>query len=340
MSILVTGGAGFIAFNVVESLLGSGREVVLLDRNPLPAVMQSAVEQYSKSLTIEQADILDKAALSGIFARHRIEGVIHCAVITSGPQREARDPENVVDVNLKGSINVLSAVRDAKNKVKRLVYSSSAAAYGETRYRMPVSETSAAVPDTLYAITKFAAERMCLRLGELWGVDVVCARLGSSMGPWERTTGARDFLGTHTQLALCAATGKHAILPRETTSVDWIYSRDTAAGLIALLDAPAVGDTMYNLSSGWDWTGSLISWCSQLKTIYDNFDYRIADGGHAPTISNIDARNRYPMEVTRIKRALSFKPRQPEAARADFLEWIARTPDFWKLNVASTGRAE
>ena len=340
MSVLVTGGAGFIAFNVVEGLLGSGRDVVLLDRSPLPAVMQGAVEGYAKSLAVEQADILDTADLSSVFARHDIEGVIHCAVITSGPQREARDPESIVDVNLKGTINVLAAARNAKSKVKRLVYLSSAAAYGETRYRMPVSETSASVPDTLYAITKFAAERMCLQLGKLWEVDVVCARLGSSMGPWERATGVRDFLGTHTQLALCAAAGKQAILPRKTTSVDWIYSRDTAAGLIMLLEAPALSDRMYNLSSGWDWTGSLIAWCSQLKKVYGSYDYRIADSSHPPTISNIDTRNRYPMDVTLIKQALNFKPRQPEAARADFLDWIVRTPDFWKLNVASTGGAE
>jgi len=58
------------------------------------------------------------------------------------------------------------------------------------------------VRESLHAISKFAAERVALRLRQLWQLDLVCARLGSVIGPWERDTGVRDTLSPHLQKLL------------------------------------------------------------------------------------------------------------------------------------------
>ncbi|MEK6591637.1 MAG: NAD(P)-dependent oxidoreductase, partial [Pseudomonadota bacterium] len=188
MSILVSGGAGFVGLNVVEALLARGETVVLLDRGTLPPGAQRICVRHANHLVIATGDVLDAEALATVVEQHRVERIVHCAAVTSGPQREAQDPAGIVDVNLKGTINILAAAH--RCRVKRVVYVSSGAVYGESLYKLPrVDEESPALPLTIYAATKFAAERTCLRLAELWQLDVVCARLGTVIGPWERDTG-------------------------------------------------------------------------------------------------------------------------------------------------------
>ena len=123
--------------------------------------------------------------------------------------------------------------------MRRVIYIGSGAAYGETLYRLPrIYEESPSVPTTLYSITKHAAERLCMRLKELWKLDLVCVRLGTVIGPWERDTGVRDNFGTHSQLAALAAAGKSAVLTKREIQRDWVYALDVANALVALVHAP------------------------------------------------------------------------------------------------------
>lgn len=329
MSILVSGGAGFVGLNVVEALLARGERVVLLDRGALPPGAQRVCARHADYLAIAAGDVLDAESLAAAVEQHRVERIVHCAAVTSGPQREASDPASIIEVNLKGTVNVLAAAR--RCKVKRVVYVSSGAVYGESLYRLPrVDEESPALPLTMYAATKFAAERTCLRLKELWQLDVVCARLGTVIGPWERDTGVRDNYGTHTQLAALAAAGKTATLTPREVRRDWVYSRDVAAGLIALLEAPQPRHMVYNLSSGMAWDHAVLEWCEALKAAFSGFDYRVAADGEQPNIWYTD-RDRCNMDVARIAHDIGFTPRyDARAAYADFIAWIRQTPEFWQ----------
>jgi nucleoside-diphosphate-sugar epimerase len=330
MAVLVTGGAGYVGFNVVEELLGTGRQVVLFDRGSVPAPAQRAIAPYAKQLTVVQGDICDAGGLKRLHERYQIEGIIHCAAMTSGSEREARDPVSVVNINLNGTVNVLDAARQAG--VRRVVYANSGSVYGETLYKgLPrlYEETCHPVPVRLYSITKQAAERTCLRMRELWNLDVVSARLGNVIGPWERDTGVRDRFEPHSQIVSCAASGNTAILPQREISRDLVYSRDVAAGLIMLLDAPAPRHAVYNLSSGQVWGATLAAWCEALKTVYPDFRFRVAAEGETPNITYSD-QERSLMDMGRMANELGFRPREQSAVWADFIEWIRRTPDFWQ----------
>ena len=172
---------------------------------------------------------------------------------------------------------------------------------------------------------------MCLRLAELWDIDVVCARLGTVIGPWERNTGVRDNFGTHSQLALCAATGKEAVLPPRAIRRDWVYSRDVAAGLIALLDAKSPRHPVYNLSSGVDWgDGTMAAWCEALKTVYNDFKFRVAQSSETANIGYTD-KDRCLMDTGRIVNEFGLRLRGPGDAYEDYAQWISRTPDFWSI---------
>ena len=177
--------------------------MVSFDAGQMPPGAEAAFAAHRGRLAIERGSVLDAESVAALFQKHRIERVIHAAAVTSGPQREAREPASIVDVNLRGTINVIDAAR--QHGVKRTIYVGSGAAYGESLYNHPrLYETTPSVPTSLYSITKHAAERMCLRLAELWSIDVACVRLGTVVGPWERDTGVRDNFGTHSQLAALA----------------------------------------------------------------------------------------------------------------------------------------
>lgn len=328
MAVLVTGGAGYVGMNVVEALLARGGQVVVLDCGGLPPAAQQALASHGARVEVINASVCDTAAIESAFAGRRIDGVIHCAAVTAGAAREATDPASSIEVNQGGTLNVLSAAR--KYKVRRFVYTSSAAVYGESLYRLAriYEDSSPALPVSLYGITKFAAERMCVRLRELWQMDVVCARLGTLVGPWERASGVRDNFGTHSQLARCALKGEPAVLPPHRVRRDWVYSRDVAAGLIALLDAESTRHAVYNLSAGGEW-GGVAEWCARLQAAYPRFGYRIAAEDEKPNIGYTD-RDRYPMDIGRMASEFGFKPRTTGEAYDDYLDWLRRVPgDFW-----------
>jgi UDP-glucose 4-epimerase len=328
MTVLVTGGAGFVGVNVVEALLARGAEVVLCDGSVLPPAAERALKPYAKALTVLYGNVLDAEFLQSAFAGRRITNVVHCAAVTSGPQREAREPAAIVEVNLAGTIGVLDAAR--QHGVRRVVYVGSGALYGESLFRLArLDEESPVFPETMYAITKHAAERICRRLRELWKFDVACVRLGTVVGPWERDTGARDNYGTHTQLAGLAVRGETAILTPREVRRDWVYAKDVAAGIIALMEANSPQHFTYNLSSGVEWETPVLAWCDALKSAFSGFSYRVAAAGETPNVWYTD-KDRNIMDTGRITRDLGFTPRYlRDAAYADFIDWIARNRDFY-----------
>lgn len=328
MTVLVTGGTGFVGMNLVEALLVHGEDVVMCDGNPLPPAAGRALKPYDKALTVLRGSILDAQFLQSVFSGHRNAYVVHCAAVTSGPQREAREPAAIMEVNLNGTLAVLEAAR--MHGARRVVYVGSGAVYGESLFRLArLDEESPVFPETMYAITKHAAERMCRRLRELWQIDVACVRLGTVIGPWERNTGVRDNYGTHTQLAGLAVRGEAAVLTPHEVRRDWVYARDVAAGIIALLEAKAPQHLTYNLSSGVEWETPIRKWCEALNGAFTGFGYHVAAAGESPNVWYTD-KDRCIMDTGRITRDLGYAPRfLRDAAYADFSDWIARNPDFY-----------
>ena len=323
MTVLITGGCGFVGINLAEALLTLGKAVVLLDRRNLPAAASAAMHSHANGLTVMHGDARDKAALESAMRKFDVTHVIHAAVITSGPTRESTEPGEIIGVNLCGMVDVLEAARAAG--CRRVVYVSSGSAYGRTLDEAgPLhEEVSPSRPETLYGITKYAAEQTALRLRALWGFDVICARLGSVFGPWEYATGARDRLSPQLQIAALAVAGKTALLPAKEVRRDWIYSRDVADGLIELLFTQRAGHAIYHLSAGHDWTGLFSRWCETLRAAYPRFAWRPAASHDQPNVNYQADRDRAQMDVGRLKSDVGFVPRYGSAqACDDYLAWI------------------
>ncbi|HYH40356.1 MAG TPA: SDR family oxidoreductase, partial [Burkholderiales bacterium] len=309
--------------NVVEALLGRRDDVVVLGDGEFPAYPRRVFDALPGSLEIVTADVSDAAAVDAAFAAHRPDAVVHAAVITAGEQRELTAFDRVVDVNIKGTANVLAAA--GTHGARKVVYVSSGSAYGEALIDADtVTEEDAAHPDTLYAITKHASERICARFSALRGLDVVCARLGSVFGPWERDTGVRDTLSLPFQIFRRAAAGEEVVLPRREARRDWVYSRDVASGIVRLLDARMLEHRLYNLSSGVRWHGFAERCCVELKAAWPQLTHRVAGETETPNVSFLGPRDRAIMSIARISDVGYRTAFHERNAHADYVAWLKR----------------
>ena len=322
MNVLVTGGTGFVGLNVVEALLARGDRVSIFSNAALPASARDSLEALPGELRVVTGDVADAEAVAHAMAEAKPDCVVHAAVITAGEARELSQFDRIVDVNLKGTAHVVAAAAD--HGVRRVVYVSSGSAYGAALIENDgVDESTPAAPDTLYAITKFASERVCARLSALRAIEVVRVRLGSVFGPWERDTGVRDTLSLPFQILARARSGEPVVLPTREPRRDWIYSRDVAAGIAALLDAPALAHDLYNLSAGREWPQFATRWCESLKALYPPLRYRSAAAGESATVAFLGDRDRAPMAVTRLREDVGFSAtHDADGAFTDYIAWL------------------
>jgi nucleoside-diphosphate-sugar epimerase len=319
----VTGGSGFVGLNVVEALVARGDSVIAAADATLPAYSRCVLERLPGTLVDAVIDVADAASLDSLIAEHRPEAIVHAAVITAGESRELTDLDRVVDVNVKGTAHVLAAA--LAQGVKRTIYVSSGSAYGAALFEAEaVTEETAPQPDSLYSITKHAAEGLCARYRARHGLEVVCARLGSVFGPWERDTGVRDTLSLPFQIFRRAAAGDAVVLPSREVRRDWVYARDAASGILALLDVPGTRHALYNLSSGVRWSGFALHWCEALQRIVPRFTYRLAGGEETPNVSFLGGRARALMSIERLVADTAYRPRYTDGrVFTEYAAWLA-----------------
>jgi UDP-glucose 4-epimerase len=317
MKALIFGGSGFVGLGIAEALLTRGDDIALFDRRPPPASASRAFAALPGRLTFLPGDVGDEAAV-----RRAVNGgadiVIYGAALTADAAREAAEPDRILDVNVGGLVRVLQAVASAM--VRRTIVLSSGAAYGDTAFQdSALDETAPPTPRSLYAVSKLAGEQFARRLAELHGLDLRIVRLSSVFGPWEHASGVRDTLSPPYQVALAALEGRPAILPRPCAR-DFVYVRDVAGGVTALIDAAAPGHDLYNIGPGAAW--SLQAWGERL-TGASGYACRPRRSGEAATVDLYGDRDRAALSVARLTDDLGYKPRfgMIESAQ-DYGAWL------------------
>lgn len=325
MSTLVFGGAGFVGLNVAEALLRAGREAVLFDRAPPPAGALDELRAIGPALRVIVGDVRDRAAVAAAFDR-TVDTVVYGAAITADAARDAAEPEAVLETNLLALVPVLRGARD--HGLRRVVNLSSAAAYGTAALAPGELDEGGTAPEprTLYALSKFATERVGERLGALWGVDFRSARLSTVFGPWERATGARDTLSPFMQLLVHANAGTPALLARPGER-DWIYAPDVAAGVLALLDAPRLRFAVYHLSTGQRY--GVLAWGEQLARLRPGFECRLTRPGETATVSLHADADRSSLATARATADLGFRAAFDRARSVAHLDSWARAHPPW-----------
>jgi UDP-glucose 4-epimerase len=173
MKILVTGGAGYVGSVVAEELVKDGYCVVILDN-----LEQGHREAVPRGAEFVAADICDPLVLEELFRHHRFEAVMHMAAETV-VEFSVTDPWRFFRNNIIGGLNLLEAMR--KHQVNRLVFSSSAAVYGEPRYT-PMAEDHPEAPINAYGETKLMFERVLSWYGRAYGLRHISLRYFNAAG--------------------------------------------------------------------------------------------------------------------------------------------------------------
>lgn len=320
MNILIFGGTGFVGINIASALLARGHAVTLFDRGILPRAAGQAFAEVGGALSVIVADITDLRAVESTIARG-FDAIILGAAITAGPAREAADPQSILQVNLMAQVPILMAAH--RHGVGRVINLSSGSAFGAAAFRHALlDEGLPCEPISLYAITKFASEKVAARLADLWQVDIISVRLSGVFGPWERLTGVRDTPSPQMQIVTALRQKKEAVLSRPGTR-DWIYAPDVADAVAVLVEAPKPRHGLYNISTGNEWTA--LQWGQRLADLNPGFVCRLATSGEASNVDLHSDADRAPLSIARMTEEFGWRARFGCAdSAADLNEWWIR----------------
>jgi UDP-glucose 4-epimerase len=175
MKVLVTGGAGFIGSHIAQRMAQDGHQVVILDNLATGRLVN--LESFAEQVDFTEGDVRDAALVKELC--QGCDLVFHQAAVVSVPY-SVEHPQESHDVNIQGTLNTLLAARDAG--VKRLVFASSAAIYGEDPV-LPKQEQMRPTPISPYAVEKITGEHYLSAFHQLYGLQTVALRYFNVFGP-------------------------------------------------------------------------------------------------------------------------------------------------------------
>jgi nucleoside-diphosphate-sugar epimerase len=238
---LVTGGAGFIGSHIVRRLLATGHDVRVVDN--LSTGRLSNLDKVVGDIEFFELDIRDAEGLRAPMAG--CQTVIHVAALPSVP-RSIADPAASHEVNATGTLNVLTAARDAS--VTRVVTASSSSIYGAAR-ELPKREQMRPLPISPYAVSKLAAESYCRSFFEVYGLEAVALRYFNVFGP--RQDPNSEYAAVIPKFIRAFRLGEAPLIHGDgEQSRDFTYVENVVNANMAAMSATGIGGNVYNIACG------------------------------------------------------------------------------------------
>lgn len=248
MNILLTGGAGYIGSVTAEALLEKGHKVVVYDN-----LSTGHPEAVPPKAVFVQGDLSQKEVLKDLMRAGEIDAVVHFAA-SSIVSESVADPAKYYSNNLVNGLSLLEAMRESA--VKRIIFSSTAAVYGDPR-QVPIKEEDPTLPTNPYGETKLAIEKMLAWHSNAYGISYVALRYFNAAGA-SPALGEDHSPETHLiPLVLQATMGKRESVtvngidystPDGSCIRDYIHVMDLAGAHVLALEAQ--GNKVYNLGNG------------------------------------------------------------------------------------------
>ena len=176
-TILITGGSGFVGANLARKLLGLGHEVHIISKKSSDLWR---LRDIKNNIHIHNTDILDRKKLEPLMKRVSPTAIFHLATYSS--YRDQKDAEQIMDVSIKGTLNLLYSTLDLDYKI--FVNTGSSSEYGfKSR---PMKETDLLEPISFYASAKAAQTLLCQAFSFEYKKPIVTMRPFSVYGPYEQ----------------------------------------------------------------------------------------------------------------------------------------------------------
>jgi UDP-glucose 4-epimerase len=289
MTVLVTGGTGFIGAFVVQDLVDHGHDVVAFDVSTDPERLEAL--GVADDVEVARGDVTDATEVVRACREHDVDRIVHLAALLTNTA--ADDPRAALEVNVLGTNNVFEAARSLD--IERVAWASSAAVYAPPEnYDHDVTEDDLVYPDTLYGATKAYNEHQA-RAYEDFDVSHVGLRPTVAYGPY-RETGGSAFL---VDLVEKPALGESFSVEYGDQQIDWQYVRDVAQGfrLAAFADEADLSQRVYNVAGE---TTTIREAADIVESVVPGADIEVSDEGELPWTQTLD--------TTAAERDLGYEP--------------------------------
>jgi UDP-glucose 4-epimerase len=320
MTVLVTGGAGYIGSHMVHALVEAGESVIVIDN------LSTGFSQYlPEGVPLFIGDVADENLVEGVIAAHGVDAIIHFAGSIVVPE-SMRDPLSYYRNNTMTTRNLLNVA--VKTGVRRFIFSSTAAVYGNPD-KTPVAEDAPTRPLSPYGSSKLMTEIMLHDIAPAYGMDFVVLRYFNVAGadPLGRT-GLATIGATHLlKMAVEAATGQRSKIdvfgtdyptPDGSCIRDFIHVSDLVEAHRAALDYLRQGGPSTTLNCGYGRGYSVLETIEAVRRASGrNFAVQYAPRREGDIVTMI-------ADTSRIRATLDWTPRY------DDLQTIAHHALAWE----------
>ena len=342
MTILVTGGAGFIGSNfVLDWLAGSQERVVNLDKLTYAGNLQNLASIAGDARHVfVHGDFGDAAMVDALLAQHRVRAVVNFAA-ESHVDRSIHGPGEFIQTNIVGSFNLLESVRAYWGRLDgparaafRLLHVSTDEVYGSlAKDESAFTEMHRYEPNSPYSASKAASDHLVRAYHHTYGLPVLTTNCSNNYGPLHFPEKLIPLMIVN------ALAGKALPVYGDGQQIrDWLYVTDHCSAIRRVLDAGRVGET-YNIG-GWNEMPNLAI-VHRVCALLDELRPRADAKPYADQISFVSDRpghdRRYAIDARKIEQELGWKPAETfETGIRKTVQWYLDHQD-WVANVQSGG---
>ena len=245
-TILVTGCAGFLGSNFVRQFPKSFPTTKIIGLDDFSTGRRGVLEG---AITFYEGSILDKKILEKIFSKHKPEYVFHFAGLPS-VSHSVLCPRQTSEVNIVGTAALLEASKN--HSVKRFIYSSSSAIYGQVK-KLPIKESdNFPDPKSPYALQKYSGEQFCKIFSNLFSLDTICLRYFNAFGPGQYGHSPYSNVISAWLESIYFPKKKKAFMEGDgNQSRDFCYVEDIVlANILAMTSQRRFSGEVFNIASG------------------------------------------------------------------------------------------
>ena len=338
MTLLITGGAGFIGSALIRHLIQNTNErVVNLDKLTYAGNLQSlAAVADSPRYTFEHADICDRAALERIFAQHQPRAVMHLAA-ESHVDRSIDSAGEFIQTNIVGTFTLLEAARaywgslnDAQKAAFRFHHISTDEVYGDLHDSDGLfTETTPYTPSSPYSASKASSDHLVRAWQRTYRLPTLITNCSNNYGPCHFP----EKLIPH--IILNALSGRPLPIYGDGSQIrDWLYVEDHARALHTVVTHGKTGET-YNIGGHNEKTNLEVvrTVCALLEELAPRKPAGIAR--YTDLITHVPDRpghdTRYAIDAAKIQRELGWAPQETfDSGIRKTVQWYLDNPDWWQ----------
>jgi dTDP-glucose 4,6-dehydratase len=340
MTILVTGGAGFIGANFVLDWLASASETVVnLDKLTYAGNLETLASlRGNANHVFVQGDIGDAALVEGLLKTHQPRAVVNFAA-ESHVDRSIHGPGEFIETNIVGTFRLLDAVRgywsalDAVPKEAfRFLHVSTDEVYGSLTQADPAfAETHRYEPNSPYSASKAASDHLVRAWHHTYGLPVLTTNCSNNYGPFHFPEKLIPLMIVN------ALAGKPLPVYGDGMQIrDWLYVKDHCSAIRRVLEGGRLGET-YNVG-GWNEKPN-IEIVHTVCKLLDELRPKADDSSYATQITYVTDRpghdRRYAIDARKLEKELGWKPAETfESGIRKTVEWYLANPQ-WVSNVQS-----